>query len=220
MSRRSRTRGVIALAVLAFALAACGRGGGERYTSSPSMLDDACAILDQRPAYLKAMKAAERKWGVPVAVQMATIHQESKFDGDARTPVQWRLGVIPMGRQSSAFGYSQALDGTWDEYVAEEGGRRARRDEIGHATDFMGWYMTKTQAELGIPLNDAKNQYFAYHDGRGGYRRGTYRKKPWLLRVGDKVEERAYMYDQQLRACRKIRGRPFLPPRALVPTQT
>ena len=27
-----------------------------------------------------------------------------------------------MGRQSSAYGYSQALDGTWDEYVEEVGG--------------------------------------------------------------------------------------------------
>lgn len=212
MSRPARA------AILALLVAACG-SPSERYTSSPSMLDDACAILDERPAYLKAMKAAERKWGVPVAVQMATIHQESKFDGDARTPVQWRLGVIPMGRQSSAFGYSQALDGTWDEYLAEEGGRRARRDEIGYATDFMGWYMTKTQTELGIPLNDAKNQYFAYHDGRAGYRRGTYLKKGWLLAVGDKVEERAYMYDAQLRACRKVRGGPFLPPRLVAPTE-
>jgi hypothetical protein len=89
------------------------------------------------------MKRTERRWGVPVAVQMATIYQESKFIGNARTPQQYTLGVIPMGRQSSAYGYSQALDGTWEEYQKEYGGYRSRRDNIDHATDFMGWYFKK-----------------------------------------------------------------------------
>ena len=81
-------------------------------TSPPRDLDNACTILKQRPDYYKAFKKAERKWGVPIHVQMATIHQESKFVGDARTPFRYVLGVIPMGRQSSAFGYGQALDAT------------------------------------------------------------------------------------------------------------
>ncbi|HHL21711.1 MAG TPA: lytic transglycosylase, partial [Aliiroseovarius sp.] len=70
--------------------------------SAPRNLDNACSIVKERPAYLKAMKRAERKWGVPVPVQMAIIYQESKFIGNNRTPIQYKLGVIPMGRQSSA----------------------------------------------------------------------------------------------------------------------
>jgi hypothetical protein len=148
------------------------------------------------------MRATERKWGVPVAVQMAMIHQESKFVGNARTPYTWALGVIPMGRMSSAYGYSQALDGTWEEYQQAEGGRGARRDRIDDATDFMGWYMTETERRLGIPRTDVRNQYLAYHEGRTGYANASYNAKPWLLDVSAAVQSRAELYAAQLSACR------------------
>lgn len=185
--------------VLLTLVAACGRSGG--VGESPSGLDNACTILDQRPGYLRAFRATERKWGVPVHVQMATIYQESKFDSDARTPLRYTLGVIPTGRQSSAFGYSQALDGTWGEYLADHGSRRARRDNIHDATDFMGWYMNGTRERLGISLSDTRNQYLAYHEGRTGYSRGSHNAKPWLVRVAGKLETRAAMYQRQLRSC-------------------
>ena len=186
--------------VLLLALAACGGGGS--VGRAPSNLDDACSILAQRPGYLRAFRATERKWGVPVHVQMATIYQESKFISDARTPLRFALGVIPVGRQSSAYGYSQALDGTWKEYKQDQGRPRARRDRIRDATDFMGWYMSLSQEQLGIPLTDARNQYLAYHDGRTGYRRGTWRRKGWLIRVSGEVAQRAETYESQLRRCR------------------
>ena len=194
MSRTLRAIGLLLI------VAACGRGGGSGV--QPSGLDDACNILDQRPGYLKAFKAAERKWGVPVHVQMATIYQESKFDSDARTPFRYTLGVIPMGRVSSAFGYSQALDGTWEEYVVAQGKSRARRDNIRDATDFMGWYMDGTTQRLGVSKNDARNQYLAYHEGRTGFKRGTYRSKAWLVRVASDVDTREQTYRQQHRRCR------------------
>ena len=193
MSRR-----LVALALVAL-LSAC---GGAK--SPPRNLDNACSIVEQRPNYLRAFKRAEAKWDVPVAVQMAVIHQESKFVSDARTPHQYALGVIPMGRQSSAFGYSQALDGTWAEYQKAEGGRRASRTNINDATDFMGWYMTQTERRNGISKSDARNQYLAYHEGHAGYARGSYTRKSWLVRVSSNVQDRAYKYDRQLRACGKI----------------
>ncbi|PHP26323.1 lytic transglycosylase [Limimaricola cinnabarinus] len=186
---------MILLAVLA--------GCGPRDFAAPRELDDACSIVRQHPDYLRAFKATERKWGVPVPVQMAIIYQESKFIGNARTPFQWKLGVIPVGRQSSAYGYSQALDGTWDEYLEQEGGWRHKRDNIRHATNFMGWYMNGTKRELGIPLYDTRNQYLAYHDGRAGYRRGTWKSKSWLINVSDSLARRTLLYDSQLRACGK-----------------
>ena len=180
-------------------LAACGGGASD----GPALrnLENACSIVAQRPDYLRAMQKTQTRWGVPVAVQMATIYQESKFDGRARTPQKFALGVIPMGRQSSAYGYSQALDGTWEEYQADGGGRRARRDNIDHATDFMGWYMHLTYTELGIPKTDTQRQYLAYHEGRTGFRRGSYRQKAWLMRVANEVAARAIVYDAQLRTC-------------------
>ena len=186
-------------AVLLLMLVASCSGGDK---SPPRNLDNACSIVDQRPKYLKAFKRTERKWGVPVHVQMATIYQESRFDGDARTPVQYVLGIIPMGRQSSAYGYAQALDGTWDEYRKETGRRGADRDDIYDALDFIGWYMNKTRDRNGIALSDARNQYLAYHEGHTGYARGSYRSKSWLVRVADQVAARADTYRSQLTRCR------------------
>jgi len=179
-------------------VAAC--GGGDR--SVPRNLDDACSIVKQKPKYHKAFKRTERRWGVPVSVQMATIYHESKFVGDARTPLRYVLGVIPMGRQSSAYGYSQALDATWKEYTETSGRRRAKRDDIRDAADFIGWYMTETERTTGVSRRDAKNQYLAYHEGRTGYLRGTHKSKAWLLAYSDRVAALARTYDDQLRQCR------------------
>lgn len=183
---------------LCLGLAACGGGSNQ----APRNLDNACSILEQRPGYLRAFRATERKWGVPVAVQMATIYQESKFVSRARPPRRYKLGVIPMGLQSSALGYSQALDGTWADYRREAGRIGARRTNIRDASDFMGWYMNKTVQRNGIALTDARNQYLAYHEGHTGYSRGSYRRKGWLMRVSNEVAARAYVYQQQLASCR------------------
>ncbi|MDE9450274.1 transglycosylase SLT domain-containing protein [Aliiroseovarius sp. Z3] len=179
-------------------LASC---GGD--SKAPRNLDNACSIIKQRPKIHKAMKRTERKWKVPVPVQMAMIYQESKFIRDARTPMKYALGVLPMGRQSSAYGYAQVLDATWKEYQRDEGGRSARRTDIKDATDFMGWYMNETRAKTGIPLTDARNQYLAYHEGRSGYLRGSHNSKSWLLRIASEVQARAILYQHQLASCRR-----------------
>jgi hypothetical protein len=186
------------MAVLAL-VAGCGSGN----FTSPRNLDDACAIAAERPAYLRAMQNASRRWGVPVHVQMATIYQESKFVGNARTPHQFVLGVIPMGRMSSAYGYSQALDSTWEEYQASTRRHGARRDRIEDATDFMGWYMDQSFQKLGIPKTDARLQYLAYHEGHSGYARGSYNAKSWLVRIAGEVGARSDLYAAQLVTCRR-----------------
>lgn len=189
------------LRLSAFILLAACAGSGH---APPSDLDSACTIVRERPSYLKAMKATEKKWGVPVATQMAVVYQESKFRGDARTPLRFVLGVIPMGRQSSAYGYAQALDATWKEYKRDQGRAGARRNKFKDASDFMGWYFNTSREKNGIALNDTRNQYLAYHDGNTGYARGSYKRKPWLMRIADELAVRANMYHKQLTACRKI----------------
>ena len=184
--------------IIVLLVASC--GGGQ--TSAPRNLDNACALLKERPEYLKAFRNVERKWGVPIHVQMATIHQESKFVADARTPFRYVLGVVPMGRQSSAFGYSQALDATWDEYRTDQNRRSAKRDRIKDASDFMGWYMNVSRERNGIALTDARNQYLAYHEGHTGFRKGSYNRKSWLVAVSGKVQTRSEMYEQQIAGCR------------------
>ncbi len=192
-------KGLRTLALLVL-VAACGSGN----FSAPRNLDNACSIVKQRPSYLRAMKSSERKWGIPVNVQMAVLYQESKFVGNARTPYRYVLGVIPMGRQSSAYGYAQALDATWDEYRKDQGRFGAKRNRISDAADFMGWYMDESTEMLGISKSDARRQYLAYHDGRAGYSRGTYKSKPWLMNVSAKVEQRSQTYKSQLESCGKI----------------
>ncbi len=184
--------------IMLLALASCGGGN----FSAPRNLDNACAILDQRPTYFRAMKATERKWGIPVYVQMAAIYQESKFIGNARTPHRFVLGVIPMGRQSTAYGYSQALNGTWEEYQDDQNRNGAKRDRITDATDFMGWYMNESSRKLGIAKTDAEAQYLAYHEGRTGYASQSYLSKPWLVDVAAAIGARAETYRQQLQSCR------------------
>lgn len=191
MSRVSRA------SILLLFLASCGGGN----FSAPRNLDDACSVIKQRPQYLRAMRATQSKWGVPISVQMAILYQESKFIGNARTPHQYALGVIPMGRQSSAYGYAQALDSTWDDYKKDQRKRGARRDNIRDATDFMGWYIDQTASDLGISKADAENQYLAYHEGRRGYANQSYLSKGWLVDVAARVGSRAQMYREQLRRC-------------------
>ncbi|MEZ5776786.1 MAG: lytic transglycosylase [Paracoccaceae bacterium] len=176
--------------------------GGGNYTA-PRDLDNACSILDQRPNYLGAMQRSERKWGVPVHVQMATIYQESKFIGNAKTPRRYALGFIPSGRQSSALGYSQALDGTWEDYKRATRSFGARRTRMEDATDFIGWYMDQSERKLGISKWDAATQYLAYHEGQTGYSRGSHNQKAWLMRVAAEVGQRAEQYQIQLISCGK-----------------
>ena len=183
--------------ILLLLLASCGGGN----FSAPKNLDDACSIVRQRPSYYSAMRMSERKWGIPVSVQMATLYQESKFIGNARTPHRYTLGVIPMGRQSSAFGFSQALDGTWEEYQSDQNRRGARRDKIGDATDFIGWYMNDSSNILGISRSDAESQYLAYHEGRNGFANGSYKAKGWLVSIAAQIGARARRYHDQLVAC-------------------
>ena len=182
-------------------LASCGGG----YKSPPRNLDNACSIVAQRPEFLKAFKSTQRKWGVPIHVQMSIIYYESRFRADARTPFRYVLGVIPMGRQSSAYGYSQARDGTWKQYQKETGRRSAKRDRIRDASDFIGWYATESYNRNGIKLTDARNQYLAYHEGHTGYARGSYKAKSWLMRIASEVEARSRTYQSQLANCRKLR---------------
>lgn len=186
--------------VLAIVLLVASCGGASK---APRNLDNACLLAREKPAYFSAMRRAEARWGVPVHVQMATIHQESRFIGNAKTPHRYALGVIPVGRQSSAYGYSQAIDATWEQYQRATRNRGAKRNRIQDATDFMGWYMSQSSEKLGLSKWNAREQYLAYHEGHAGYARGSYNSKGWLLAVADKVQARAEMYRNQLKTCRR-----------------
>jgi hypothetical protein len=166
----------------------------------PNNVENICSIFNQYPDWYKDAKRAEKKWGVPVSVQMAIIYQESSFNGNARPPRKKLLWIIPWKRPSSAYGYSQALKNTWKDYE-QQTGRSGNRSAFDDATDFMGWYSHHVNKKLGIKPTDAYALYLAYHEGPGGYARRSYLKKAWLIRVSRKVSRRAGTYKRQLEGC-------------------
>ena len=170
-------------------------------TAPPRNVNDACAIFAEYDDWYPDAKAASQRWKVPIPVLLAIIHQESAFQADAQPPRRWHLGFIPGARPSSAYGYSQALDGTWDRYIAMTGKPGADRDDFADAVDFIGWYVNETTLRNGVARSDAYNQYLAYHEGQGGFAKGTYRNKPWLLDRARKVSRQAARYGSQLARC-------------------
>lgn len=187
-------------ALLGICALVAGCGGTEK---PPSTVVDACRMQTERPHWFRAMRETEAKWGVPVSVQLATIARESSFVADAR-PTRTERRMIFFTREvprSSAYGYAQAIDGTWDWYVRETGRRRADRTNFADASDFIGWYMATNSRMNGVPTHDAYNQYLAYHEGKAGYARGTYNRKAWLPPVARDVQAWAERYDRQLQSC-------------------
>jgi hypothetical protein len=134
---------------------------------------------------------------------MAIIHQESRFKAEARPPRNKFLWIFPGSRPSSAYGYAQAADPTWQEYQRSTGQSGADRDDFDDAVDFVGWYCHMSFIRCGIAKDNARALYLAYHEGHGGFNRKTYRRKAWLLRVASNVEQRAKRYARQLSVCEK-----------------
>lgn len=168
---------------------------------APSGQDNLCRVFEQHPRWYDHALASEKKWGTPIAVQMAFVHQESAFQARARPPRTRILGVIPGRRPSSAYGYAQAQDPAWEDYRKATGSRMARRSNMGDALDFVGWYNDMSHRRLGLAKNDARNLYLAYHEGHTGYQRGNWRSNSSLQGVAARVEQRASRYGEQLAVC-------------------
>lgn len=170
-------------------------------SAPPNNVNNICSIFRQYPDWYHDSKQVERRWHVPVAVQMAIIHQESRFNGSARPERTKLLWIIPWKRPSTAYGYTQALRTTWEHYKRSRGGVWASRDDFGDGVDFIGWYANMAHRRAGISRHDPYALYLAYHEGIGGYQRKTYLKKSWLMPVARKVKARAALYQAQLNAC-------------------
>ena len=171
-------------------------------TSPPKNINNACRIFDEKSKWYKASYKSYKKWGVPVHVQLAIMHQESRFVSDAQPPRRTLLWFIPWTRPSDAFGYAQVLDSTWEWYKDKTGNWFADRNDYKDAVDFIGWYGNISYNTLKISKWDAYGQYLAYHEGHGGYKRRTYLKKKWLMRVAEKVKANANRYALQLKQCK------------------
>jgi hypothetical protein len=177
----------------------------------PAQPDRICEVFEERRSWFKAAQRSERRWGVPVAIQMAFVQRESSFMARARPPRKRLFGVVPWKRPSSAYGYAQATNSTWEAYQRATRRRFADRNDFADALDFIGWYNRTSHDQLKIPLDDAYRLYLAYHEGRGGYARGSYKRRPAVRAYAKTVAQRAQQYQAQLDGCRKkLRRKRFL----------
>ncbi len=145
---------------------------------------------------------SEEKWKVPMHLQMAIIHQESRFASKAKPPRNKIFGIIPGARPTDSFGYTQAKKATWDWYQLKTGNKTAKRDDFTDAIDFVGWYANQSSLRSKISKTDAYRQYLAYHEGHGGFNKKSYESKAWLLDIAKKVESKSNTYKTQLSQCR------------------
>ncbi len=188
-----RIRTLLAVVVLAV-LAGC--------ATAPKQTRNICAVFDQRDgmftSWQRSAEKAEKKYGVPVPILMATMYTESGFQPNARPPRTKLFGFIPWKRQSTAYGYSQALNGTWDHYQSATGNWSARRTNFSDAIDFIGWYHWQNSQTTGIQLNDAYSLYLAYYSGPKGYMRGDWRSNAQLQKTAQRFAGMATTYQRQL----------------------
>ncbi len=171
-------------------------------TTPPSNKKNACSILTEKEHWTRPLENAARKWNIPKHTILSIIYHESKFVSDAKPPRKKVLGIGILGRRiSSAYGYSQALDGTWEEYITKTGNLRARRTNFDDAVDFIGWYLNRSVKRLGISNTNSYHLYLAYHQGDAGFKRGSYRKKSAIKNYARKVQRTAITYRDQINDC-------------------
>lgn len=171
-------------------------------SAPPREPDDLCAIFRERRGWHDAAREAEARWGAPLALPMAILYQESGFRAKARPPMRFFLGLVPLGRGSSAYGYAQAQGPAWNDYRRESGNGWAGRSDFDDAIDFVQWYIHKSHRTNGIAKTDGFRQYLNYHEGWTGYRRGHWRGNAGLLAAARRVEARAARYARQYAGCR------------------
>ena len=179
------------LLIILFLISAC--------SSIPSNTSNSCLIFDERYLWYKHAKKSEEKWGTPIYLQLAIIKMESDFDWLAKPPRQKLFKVIPYKRPSTSFGYSQAVNGTWEQYKKETGNKLAVRTRFKDSVDFIGWYTNKTQSILKVSKNDAFKQYIAYHEGWGNFK--YYKKNNKVIGLAERVEKQSKVYKKQLIQC-------------------
>ena len=162
---------------------------------------NSCIIFDEKKNWYKSTKKSYDKWGTSIALQLAIINQESAFNQFAKPERKKFFGIFPGSRPSTAFGFAQVTNPTWEWYKKKTGNSNASRANFSDVTDFIGWYTTQSENIVGISKNDFYNQYLAYHEGQGGWKKESYLEKIWLIEVAKTVERNAKMYNNQLQEC-------------------
>lgn len=190
------------ISVLAFSITLVG-------AKPPDITDNICTIFEEKRGWYSLAKRSSEAWGISIPIMMAIVHQESRFYGKAKPPRRKIWRILPGPRISSSYGYSQAKASTWDWYQQSTQRKDAERDDFADAIDFVGWYNSISHKLNQISRQDSYNLYLAYHEGHGGYKKSSFMKKPWLIKVAKQVERLAGRYESQLSACEEDLQKPW-----------
>ena len=183
------------LLILLFFLTSC--------SSVPKYPQNACKIFGQKYLWYKSTKKSSDTYGAPIHIILAFVNKESGFNRWAKPKRKKLFKILPYKRPSSSFGYSQAVNKTWELYKTETNNPLALRTRFKDSVMFIGWYMSKTKKINKISLNDSYRQYLNYYLGWGNYAKKTYKTDKKAIIYAKKVQEQSKIYKNQLIECQK-----------------
>ena len=172
-------------------------------SSVPKYPQNACKIFGQNYLWYKSIKKSSETYGAPIHIILAFVNKESGFNRWAKPKRQKLFKIVPYKRPSSSFGYSQAVNKTWELYKTETNNPLALRTRFKDSVMFIGWYMKKTTKINKVPLNDSYRQYLNYYLGWGAYAKKTYKTDKKAVIFAKKVEQQSKIYKSQLRECQE-----------------
>ena len=181
--------------IIFFFLASC--------SSVPKNTLNACKIFDEKYLWYKHAKKSSETYGAPIHIILAFVNKESGFNRWAKPKRKKLFKIVPYKRPSSSFGYSQAVNKTWELYKNETNNPMALRARFKDSVMFIGWYMKKTNKINKIPLNDSYRQYLNYYLGWGAYAKKIYKTDTKAIIFAKSVEKQSKIYKKQLLECQK-----------------
>ena len=176
-------------------------------SSVPKYPQNACKIFGENYLWYKHSKKSSETYGAPIHIILAFVKKESGFNRWAKPKRTKLFKVIPYKRPSSSFGYSQAVNKTWELYKTETNNPLALRTRFKDSVMFIGWYINKTNKVNKISHNDSYNQYLNYYLGWGNYSKKTYKIDKKAILFAKNVQRQSKIYQGQLKECQKILDR-------------
>ena len=176
-------------------------------SSIPKYPQNACKIFGENYLWYKSIKKSSDTYNAPIHIILAFVNKESGFNRWAKPKRTKLFKVIPYKRPSSSFGYSQAVNKTWELYKIETDSPLALRSRFKDSVMFIGWYISKTHKINKVPLNDPYRQYLNYYLGWGSYAKKKYKTDKNSIIFAKKVEKQSKIYKNQLQECKKSLNR-------------
>ena len=147
---------------------------------------------------------------MPISTILAVINKESGFKRFAKPPRHKLFKIIPYRRPSSSFGFSQAINKTWELYKKENNKPTALRISYRSSSDFVGWYFWKANKINKVSLSNTRDLYLNYYLGFSAYKNKAYRTDKKAIIFAMSVEKQAKVYKNQLRECKSILKKSYI----------